>query len=303
MKKTALDDLTGHFAEDFARTKTEVGATIRDFAPQHDMARIERIFDLVERACDGRLPGYQKLQTLYHNYQHTLEVTLCAARLLHGLALADRQLGAAGVDIAVIGALLHDTGYLKRVSERQGTGAQFTADHVERSAGFARTHLTDCNDAIVVGVVNAILITDHRLPSERLAFASAAERLAAQVAGTADLVAQMASRVYLERLLFLYFEFKEAGLGSYEDVEDILERTSAFYRGVEERLKGPLEDLSPYLAHHFAKARGISRDLYRESIDRNLAYLDKILTRERGERIRMLKRGGIVEHALRHGAP
>ena len=45
-------------------------------------------FDLLDRAFDGKLRGYQNLKTLYHNRSHTNEVVLCTARMLHGLHLA-----------------------------------------------------------------------------------------------------------------------------------------------------------------------------------------------------------------------
>jgi hypothetical protein len=40
----------------------------------------------------------------------------------------------------------------------------------------------------------------------------------------------MANREYLERLLLLYFEFEEAGMGGFSDIHALLEGTAAFYR-------------------------------------------------------------------------
>lgn len=287
-----------NLAEDFAQTRGQVAAIVGAMAPGHDMAGLDRMFGLVASAYDGRLPGYQRLRTPYHNHAHTLEVVLCAARLLHGLSLAGRPVGAAAIDMGLIGALLHDIGYLMRAEEGGGSGAQFTLEHVMRGAQFAREHLDGMPPSFVGGVVNVILVTDHRLPLERIVFADAEARLAALATGTADLVSQMANRDYLERLLLLYFEFKEAGLGGFEDFEALLEKTAAFYRMTKERLDGPLENLSPYLAKHFEHAEGVSCNRYQETIDKNLAYLERVLQSEEGRRVEMLKRSGIVARAL-----
>lgn len=290
----ACVDLAGAYEE----TRRQVALVVRDMSPTHDLRRIDRLFALVARACAGRLDGYQKLQTLYHNDQHMLEVVLCATRLLHGVHLSGRSFSADGIDMAIMGALLHDIGYLKRDDEEAGTGAQFTATHVQRGTVFARRHLTTEPASFLASLANVILITDHRLPVGRLTFGSAEEELAAKITGTADLVGQMANREYLERLLLLFFEFQEAGMGNFADFDALLEGTAAFYRKTCQRLDGPLGALSPFLARHFEKADGVSGNHYQDAIDRNLAYLDHVLEAAPGHRIERLKRGGLVRRAL-----
>lgn len=286
--------------KDFAETYRLVTEIVADMAPDHDMRRIDGAFDLVGRAYQGQLEGYHELQTLYHNEEHTLEVVLCAARLAHGLHLSGRLLGDDGIDMVVLGGLFHDIGYLKRIGEEEGTGAQFTAIHVQRSTEFARRHLADEPAAFLDGLVNVILVTDHRLPADRIAFADAQQELAAMTTGTADLVSQMGNRLYLERLLLLFFEFREANLGGFVDFDDLLEKTAAFYQMTRTRLEGQLQNLSPYLAKHFERAEGVAVNRYQESIDKNLAYLERILREAHGHRIDMLKRAGLVQRALEH---
>jgi hypothetical protein len=284
---------------DFDQTKSQVEAIVADIDARHDMARINRLFNLVARGYDGWLPGYQRLQTLYHNHLHTLEVVLCTARLLHGLHLAGKTLTADQIDMSLMGALLHDVGYLKHDTENEGTGAQFTVDHVIRSTEFARAHLASESASFMEGLINVILITDHRLPASRLNYGSEKVRLSALVTGTSDLVSQMANREYLERLLLLYFEFREAGLGNYQDFDDLLEKTAAFYRVTQKRLADELEGLAHYLVRHFEKVEGVACNRYQESIDKNLAYLDRVLKEPPGQRIELLKRGGIVDRVLK----
>jgi HD superfamily phosphodiesterase len=61
-------------------------------------------------------------------------VVLCTARMLHGLHLAGQGIDGDHLDSALIGALMHDVGYLMSDEEASGTGAQFTASHVMRGS-------------------------------------------------------------------------------------------------------------------------------------------------------------------------
>jgi hypothetical protein len=65
---------------DTAEVEAQVAAIVGSFAPGHDLTRVGGAFDLLDRAFDGRLSGYQKLKTLYHNRAHTNEVVLCTPR-------------------------------------------------------------------------------------------------------------------------------------------------------------------------------------------------------------------------------
>lgn len=277
----------------------EVEAQVRDivhaFAPGHDLGRVERTFGLLRSAFAGQLDGYRKLQTLYHNQSHTNEVVLCTARMLHGLHLGGRGLDAEHLDAALIGALLHDSGYLMKDDEAAGTGAQFTATHVARGVEFAREHLPDLSPGLLDSTIKVIQVTDHRQHPDWVRFDNSQQQLAAYATATADLVGQMANREYLERLLFLYFEFEEARLGGFGSIHELLEKTADFYRITQARLDSDLQGLSGHLTRHFAAQRGEARNFYAESIQRNLAYLDRLVGEERQRRLDLLKRGGIVE--------
>ena len=41
-------------------------------------------FDLASALYNGKYPGYQTCSTLYHDFNHTTGVFLCAARIFHG---------------------------------------------------------------------------------------------------------------------------------------------------------------------------------------------------------------------------
>lgn len=283
---------------EYQATLHETISTIRGIAPAHSPAAIQLGFGLIELAFEGRLPGYQALQAPYHNRCHTLEVTVCASRLLHGLHVAGVSLHPRTIDAAILGALFHDSGYLKADTESGGTGAQFTVEHVSRSLAFVEHGLAAIDGELRRWITDAILATDHRVSPGEWTCASAESKLAAQVAATADIVGQMSSREYLERLLFLYFEFREAGVGGFKDLHDLLEKTKAFYQITRERLYAHLGGTVDYLARHFEAVSGEPRNHYLELVDRNIAYLDSVLQEDREHRLSRLKRGGIIEHAL-----
>ncbi|MCX7150613.1 MAG: HD domain-containing protein [Rhodocyclales bacterium] len=283
---------------DTGEVEAQVGEIVRAFAPGHDLTRIADTFSLLDRAIDGNLPGYQKLKTLYHNRTHTNEVVLCAARMLHGLHLAGQGLDGDHIDAALMGALLHDVGYLMNDEEASGTGAQFTDSHVLRGVEFARRHLPALPPDVLDTTIKVILLTDHRKPPDWVKFDNLQQQRAAYATATADLIGQMANREYLERLLFLYFEFQEAQLGGFADIHDLLEKTTAFYRMTKARLDQDLNGLSIHLIQHFSQQQGADRNFYAESIDRNLDYLQHVVKVERQRRLDCFKRGGVVEEVL-----
>lgn len=283
---------------DTGEVEAQVAGILGAFAPDHDLSRIAAAFRLLDRAFDGELAGYQKLKTLYHNREHTNEVVLCTARMLHGLQLGGQGLDADHIDAALIGALMHDVGYLMRDEEASGTGAQFTDTHVLRGVAFARTHLVDLPPAVLDTTTKVILLTDHRKHPGWVAFDNLQQQRAAYATATADLIGQMANREYLERVLLLYFEFEEAQLGGFADIHDLLEKTTAFYRMTKGRLDQDLHGLATNLTQHFGQQLGVGRNFYQESIDRNLDYLERVIGMDRQRRLAALKRGGVVEHVL-----
>jgi hypothetical protein len=119
------------------------------------------------------------------------------------------------------------------------------------------------------------MLTDHRKHPDWVTFDNLQQQRAAYATATADLIGQMANREYLERVLFLYYEFEEAQMGGFADIHDLLEKTTAFYNMTKGRLDKDLQGMSVILARHFGQQTGADRNFYQESIDRNLAYLEQ----------------------------
>lgn len=120
-----------------------------------------------------------------------------------------------------------------------------------------------------------ILCTNPAVAISKVDFPDVRIRLLGQILETADLTGQMADRAYLEKLLFLYLEFKEAHFGSYQNVHDLLRKTQNFYLITREKLDGELGGIYTKLALHFKEIFGEEKNYYLESIEKNIAYLSK----------------------------
>lgn len=290
-----LADLLDH------RKPREVLSTVEGIYRQSFAKRgftsISSAFALTGRLFAGRFPGYRSCNTEYHDYCHSLEVFSTSARLLDGAILIGMPISELDAADLLIAALVHDSGYIQEEGDREGTGAKHTRTHVTRSAAFI------VDKAAVFGlpperaarIGRLVLGTNLALPWDGLPFADAAERFVAAVLAAADLLGQMADRAYLEKLLFLYYEFREAGIEGYATAFDILKKTAAFYGSVKARLDGPLGEASGLARAHFAARFGTDRDLYREAIARQMAHLDSILADDRGNFRCKLKRLDIEE--------
>jgi len=111
----------------------------------------------------------------------------------------------------------------------------------------------------------------------------------------ADLLAQMSERNYLEKRLFLYREFQEAGIYDYPNELALLNKTIGFYDFIDQRLEHSANQIDRFLEAHFEKRWNIPVNLYREAITRQKAYLKSILSRTDTDPRERLRRGGIVE--------
>ena len=244
-----------------------------------DFEQVERCFSLVRALYHGNFPGYQACNTDYHNLSHTMDILLATARLMDGKALLEGSWQADLSRDLYMAALLHDAGYIQELDDSEGTGAKYTRDHVKRSAAFTRDNAQSLGLSAdqIRRIPLLIACTDLcHLPWD-LGFPSEDEAMAGALLGSADLLGQMGDRAYLEKLLFLYYEFREAGFPGYQTEFDILRNTLGFYSTTRVRLDKGLGGLSRYAQEHFSQRFGTDRDLYMESIEHQMAYLRSIL--------------------------
>ncbi len=271
-------------------------------SPGYDFTLVRTVFDDVLLLFRGEYPGYSSIKTLYHDLRHTLDVFLCALRLMHGVHVSGIRQSDENITLVMIATLMHDIGYVQQLGEERGTGAQYTQTHVKRGIAFMRRYLAERRlpsrhfpSSLPDSLEPIMLSTDPALKFFQIDFPDDSTRMLSQIVGTADLTGQMADRTYLEKLLFLYLEFKEAHFGNYQNTYDMLRQTKAFYEAAREKLDSVYGGIYSYLVFHFKDTMGVENNYYLESIEKNIAYLLKVIALNEAEYLSMLKRGGIVK--------
>lgn len=247
-----------------------------------------------ERLFTGRYPGYLGCDTTYHDVQHSLDMTLALARLIAGyersVEPADR-LGAGRALMAIITALFHDSGYIRHAERDRdfNNGAQFTMQHVSRSADFLRRYLPELGMAKDVGIASMIVhFTGYELDLDKIELDDPRDIICGHLIGTADLIAQMADRCYLEKCRDrLYQEFVVGGIAienakpgeymvRYASGEDLLQKTPAFYQQVtRDRLNKKFNRV-----YRYAEVLYDGHNPYIEAIRINIEHLVKVLASE-----------------------
>ena len=220
----------------------EVQAAYLAMFPEGDPLFVTRVFGWAVECFTGHYADYQAIDARYHDFEHTLQGTLCLARMLHARhrAGAEPPITERAFQLAIIGILLHDTGYLKKRNDTKGTGAKYTATHVRRSAEFAAPLLREkgFNATDVTAVQNMIRCTGIDAVLSEIHFQSELEKLGGQALATADLLGQMAAADYVDKLPILYAEFAEAArhdrghtefLTKFGNATDLVQRTPGFW--------------------------------------------------------------------------
>jgi hypothetical protein len=276
MSRVQLSQLVDH-----SDSRAVLGEVSRLFALTYDIGfdRIRNVYDHIVRLFSGEFAGYLGCNTEYHNLTHTMDVFLTAARLMDGKNCTETPFAADVAERLLIAALLHDTGYILEDYDRTGTGAKYTENHVVRSMVFAEKNadILGLFPADIPHVTYFISCTWLRSKLESDMKIDDEEKKAGSILGSADLLGQMSDRAYLEKLLFLYYEFREAGIPGYDTEFDILRKTLDFYELTLVRLNETLLDSSRYARKHFLHRMGVDENLYSVAIERQMDYLRTII--------------------------
>jgi hypothetical protein len=226
-----------------------------------------------------------------------MDAFLATARLVHGASLIGEDPGQRRILTALVAALFHDTGHIQEKEDNEGTGAKYTANHVRRSMEFLLRHGREhgLSDQEIAEGRTMILCTDIRVEITASLFSSSSVELLGRVLNAADLLAQMADRIYLEKLLFLYHEYKEGNTGNYESEVDLLRKTIGFYEYIERRLSPIMDRVNAFMISHLTARWGVSTNLYTEAIERQKEYLKKILAIPNADPRDFLNRYGILD--------
>lgn len=276
----------------------EVKHILSTIDPELDYSIVEETFTDTVKIFNGEYPGYQACNTKYHDLAHTIAVFLATARLIHGVFLTGKSINKRTIVLGLISALFHDTGFIQTEDDTEGTGAKYTIGHEERSIEFTKNYLTDkgykkddINDCSHI-----ILCTILKISPGDVQFRTNETELLGKIVGTADLLAQISDRIYLEKLLYLYEEFEEAGIPGFDSELELLKRTETFYEDLsKKRMDEELGGVSTLMRIHFKNRWGIDKDLYQVYINKNIEYLKSVLEIHEDSYRQMLRRGGIVK--------
>jgi hypothetical protein len=268
-----------------APVRDEVVRVYRELYDVDSAQPLERAFESIERTYAGLDPQYHACDTAYHDIQHVLDVTLAMARLMDGYErgrVEGREvLPASLYALGIVTALFHDFGYLRRRSDRRHRhGAEYTLTHVSRGSHYLRRNLAQLGMAKLAPIAAQLIhFTGYERPTESIRLSDPLLRRIGHMLGTADIVAQMADRCYLEKCRDrLYPEFVLGGLaqrklpdGRYETMfssgNDLVNKTPGFYVNARKRLDLQLARAYDYAERHFS-----GQNLYLEEMEKNVRH-------------------------------
>jgi hypothetical protein len=265
---------------------SEVIRLTRSLFPGAPLASLEQVFTDAARMYRGEHPDYLACDTEYHDIQHVLDVTLTMTRLMDGYQRGGRNgypaLTADLFFIGVLAALFHDFGYLRRRNDHKHRhGAEYTLVHVSRGASFLRGYARSLGleERLAAAASTLVHFTGYERPVESIRTSDDIVRRIGQMLGTADIIAQMADRCYLEKCRDrLYPEFVLGGMVSGGQVrgrvlpvftsgDDLVAKTPGFFQYASKRLDVGLAQSYQLAKYHFG-----GPNLYLDAIGKNIEY-------------------------------
>lgn len=259
-----------------------------DLFPHADSGTLLNAISDVSCLYRGEHPDYAQCDTGYHDLQHIMDVTLATARLLDGYERSQSAGGALGEELFVFGimlALFHDSGYLRRRGlEEHRNGAEFTLVHVSRSEALLKKYLQDIGMRhLAETAAHIVHFTGYEMPVAHISVPSKAFHTVGCLVASADILAQMSDRCYLEKCHDrLYTEFTLGGIARkldehgnlqvvFASAQELVVKTPAFYRGARKRLDETLNGVYRYMEQHFG-----GQNLYLEALEKNIRFAEYV---------------------------
>jgi hypothetical protein len=228
----AADKLGNFLTKDFRRI----------FGSAHD--------DVAERLGSAARSTIECLacsDALYHNYEHTLQVTMVGRDILQGMMVSQR-IEPADYSHLIVACLLHDVGYVRGVLSgdtktefvvddkgkkitlpRGSSDAALSPYHVDRSKLFAFERLEKTPNIDAARIAEAIEMTRFPVPKNRK---GANESLEPKLVQAADFIGQLGDPLYSRKANALYWEFEEIGVNrqlGYSSPADIIDKYPTFF--------------------------------------------------------------------------
>jgi hypothetical protein len=183
---------------------------------------------------------------LYHNYEHTLQVTIVGRDILQGMMMSQR-IEPSDYTHLIAACLLHDIGYVRGILSgdtetefiadasgrkialaRGASDAALTPYHVDRSKLFAFERLEKAPHIDAARVAEAIEMTRFPVPGNLPRVSGLEPRLVQ----AADFIGQLGDPLYARKANALYYEFEEIGMNrqlGYSSPADIIEKYPGFF--------------------------------------------------------------------------
>jgi len=264
--------------------RTEVTWILLSLYPGADTAIIKEAFDDIQALYKGEFPGYCACDTEFHNMQHILDVALAMARLMEGYERSRQgvePLGQALFSLGVIAALFHDCGYVRRLDDAEHrNGAEMMQSRASRGGAFLKDYLPQLGLGDMGDTAAALLhFTGYEMSTAQIQMSSLRYRLLGSLLGSADIIAQMSDRCYLEKCRDrLYPELVAGGIAGmsrkgaegrvlFRSGDDVVMATPGFYKRAMSRLKNELGN-----CYHFATRVFGGDDLYLKRIRCNVRF-------------------------------
>jgi hypothetical protein len=271
-----------------AEVHGEIARMFQELYPSGSCATVDRSFQDMGRIFRGEHPHFRACDTAYHDLQHTLDVTLAMARLMNGYERTrDRteEIGARNFSLGVVTALFHDVGYIRRRHDtRNQSGAVYTLRHVRRGSAFLREYLVELGMPDLAPVAAQLIhFTGFDIPVREIELPSLLFRMIGNMLGTADIVAQMSDRCYLEKCRDRLFpEFVLGGLATEQrseraknalffSAQDLVQKTPKFFQFANIRMHDHLGSSVDLAEKHFG-----GQNLYLDEIYKNIRYAERM---------------------------
>jgi hypothetical protein len=197
------------------------------------------------------------------------------------------RLGADRARFALIAALFHDAGYIRhRQRDKDAVnGAVFTTTHVSRSGDYLQRYLPTIGLGNFAEIAPSVLhFTGYERELNEIELDDPRDSTIGHLLGTADLIAQMADRCYLEKCrdrLYPEFILGEVAVnieatGShaiYRSSQDLLQKTINFYqKSAQIRLEKSFNRSYRFVEALFEG----SGNPYMSFIRKNMAFLEQV---------------------------
>lgn len=258
--------------------------------PGSDTSYIGRLVSDVRNLFDGKLYGLRPIDTLYHDIEHTLQATLCFTRLMvnRHLAGVEPHMSEHDFKIGLVSILLHDSGYIKKRDDNDGTGAKYTSIHEQRSCEFATRYLNEFGWPAedILSVQHMISCTGPFADIDAVPFRTGIHAIIGRAVATADYIGQMSDAHYVYKLPHLFREFEESdsfrGIPEekriFRTFETLFRKTPDFWEKIVlPKLSIECQNLYRFLSVEFPDGP----NPYIQCIEKNLALVRQMLAENR----------------------